>query len=338
MQIEILLMLSINLPNTGSIIMSADEEIHPWGADDPLAQIVSRAMSKLKEKQVADTQKTPVPEPTSAADAVTNTRKEHHHRKSRSHSRERSHSRSRSPPNKHASHSRDRSRSPPRHKKHSSHHDSSSAHHRYRHGHHHRSSHSSHRDSGSSRRKSPSPTVDPQFNFTAAQVVEHFLEVYQSASRRRIDELLECFDLKRVCVRDLEQQSELTSSSQLKDLLSAANPQKSMPTKRLFFESKNSKDSTFALDFYAASSCPSIVSERLEGPNAVLYRVNRNRIDQIWIIRDQWKLTDDADATQEIVTASPLYELCLESMIRPGGLTAEFTVYYNNYSTIATWG
>ena len=42
--------------------------------------------------------------------------------------------------------------------------------------------------------------------------------------------------------------------------------------------------------------------------------------------------------TEQELTLSPLYELVLDTIVRPGGFTAMFKTYYNNYANIERWG
>jgi hypothetical protein len=81
-------------------------------------------------------------------------------------------------------------------------------------------------------------------------------------------------------------QSELSTGEHYKKALMDSKGNRAEAAKRVFFESSNPKDATFALDFYTVGKAPAmrsdgVSSEPAHTPLAVLYRVRHNKIVQV---------------------------------------------------------
>eukprot|EP00042_Codosiga_hollandica_P028731 m.153156 g.153156 ORF g.153156 m.153156 type:complete len:373 (+) comp52854_c0_seq1:1382-2500(+) len=259
-----------------------------------------------------------------------------HHRRSRSRSPSKHHRRSRSrSPSKH--HRRSRSRSPSRRHRSRS---RSPSRHRHSDSHSRSDRHSHHKDKHHDRREKEKPADDDVLadTFTAAVVVEHFLEVYGGSSKLRVDQIFECVNESSVVIADLQSQDELVPNAEVVRVLKSSSPRKAEASKRLFIESENKKDPSFALDLYLVGSVPNFGQPSLSAPSALLYSVRRNQIEKIWVLEDTGKLAETGTLIQEALTSSPLYEHVLDAIVRPGGLTAKFSLHFNNYSKIERWG
>ena len=118
--------------------------------------------------------------------------------------------------------------------------------------------------------------------FTAALVVDRFLEVYSSKSKRRHDDLMDCVDSAHLSLNTLADESApLSASSFLSDLEKPVE-HKAEASKRIFIESSNKRDPSFALDFYQPNRAPFFTSSIAPARACVaLYLVKGNKIRKV---------------------------------------------------------
>jgi hypothetical protein len=176
----------------------------------------------------------------------------------------------------------------------------------------------------------------------ASLVADRYVEVF-NGKEGRLKSIMECVDRRTFELCSLETGDVLVADADAFERIMAAGSWAVEASKRLFIETENSSDPTFAIDFYAAGKAPGFGPEGVSArphqkPMVAVYKVQKSKIVKIWTAEDTEGIAGLLSATEEDVCGSDAYAKALDVMIRPGGLTAAPKRYFNDYTKIEVWG
>jgi hypothetical protein len=144
-------------------------------------------------------------------------------------------------------------------------------------------------------------------------LADRLVEVYNLSGKSRLDQIMECFSVD-VVVSNLKTRGVIQRGAQaLRDSIPAEYAKLTAEcAKRLYIESDDDNDPTFALDLYPAGQAPGINAVgkgNVKLDTLLLYRVRENKIDHVWIGPDKEGLAKSTKATQETVLGSKVFGL-----------------------------
>lgn len=184
-------------------------------------------------------------------------------------------------------------------------------------------------------------------SFTAAQLADRLVEVYNLSSARRFDNLADCFEpTVSLCV--LKTGATVLSGVQALTASMPADYAKhtAAVTRRLFIHTDHPEDPSFALDFYPAGQGPGINAfgkGNVKMDTILLYQANagaRNKIAQVWIAPDREQVAsrgrDKGPVTELSVLSSKVFPQV--AAILEGRVQGKVQYHMHDYMHMATIG
>lgn len=189
-----------------------------------------------------------------------------------------------------------------------------------------------------------------EMSFTAAQLADRLVEVYNGRSSRRFDALADCFT-PDVSLRVLKTNAAVIHGAQP---LTASMPaeyakQTAHVTRRLFITTDLPEDDpSFSLDFYPAGQGPGMNAfgkGNAKMDTILLFQANPgdtcgNKISQVWIAPDREGVAsrgrEGGRVTEEDVVKSKVFRQVLEMV--QGKVKGELRFYMHDYVFMDTIG
>jgi len=176
---------------------------------------------------------------------------------------------------------------------------------------------------------------EPEFYFTASQIVGRVCEVFASTGKMRLDNLKECFNpnFKIEIIEDQKENNVLEGPVAI-EMITASIPHKSEPLKQIAIESSIKSHPTFAVDFYADNNSPGLGKE---GSCIVLYVALNNQLIHAYIIQDHENLISSASLPSKTIKQSKMWLLVHELVKNniPKKDNWEWNFVYNNYQKMS---
>ena len=168
------------------------------------------------------------------------------------------------------------------------------------------------------------------------QVVDRFCEIYGSQAKRRAEDAMQIFHPElRVTVLSSGAVVE-RGLSKLKVLLGEVYAGKCEAGKRVFIEPErgDQKGPTFCLDMYDQNRSPGLGPKGFTAVTSeyvvVLYRVEENRINQIWVSDDEDRLAANPGTSKAGLTMSDTWEKVVE--VIQDNIKSGVACHFSNYS------
>ena len=172
------------------------------------------------------------------------------------------------------------------------------------------------------------------FNFTAAQVVERFLEVFAKVSKRRLDEIEETY-AESAIIKSLKSGKNLISGKEnIRQSFLAAPPHPCSASRRIFVECKNG--ASFCFDLYPVGQSPGLGDPKKE--TVVLYRCKDSAITGVWGCVDKQSFASAPSLSLQDVTSSDLWALVLPIIKQDEPEFSNEQCHFNDYTNIEVWG
>ncbi|EDQ85243.1 uncharacterized protein MONBRDRAFT_29387 [Monosiga brevicollis MX1] len=211
-----------------------------------------------------------------------------------------------------------------------------------------RRDHHSRRDREHARAKEPAPApveeAQPPMSINAVMVADRVNEILGAKTIRRSD--LEPLFTPGFQLLALSDEQELGTRSELDDLLRILDGQagwKVHVRRRLYIESTSNPDLSFALDIYAPGSgslfdAHGPTDTAPTGATALLWRIQFNHCAQVYASAVEGTAVSETEVAQSDFMDTSVVKQALDLVLRPGGLTSDIALHYNDYINVPVLG
>ena len=177
--------------------------------------------------------------------------------------------------------------------------------------------------------------VEDLFNFNAIQVVNRLLEVFEKASKFRLDELEEVFSQDAVIFSLKTGKEILSGREKIRASFSATSPHGCACSRRVFIECCNGV--SYCFDLHPIGASPGLGDPKKE--TFLLYRCHKSVITGVWGGVDRANMsTKPALNLAEIIDNADIWPLVVRLIQNDDPDIKPESFVFHDYPNIEVWG